>query len=58
MDTGILRGICTAGLIVAFLGMWIWAYSARRRATFDAAALAPLEEDTPRIHGTPPGDNS
>ena len=47
MDTGILRGIITAILMVAFLGMWIWAYSAKRRATFDSAARMPLQEDFP-----------
>ena len=47
MDTGILRGIFTAVLIVAFLGMWIWAYGSKRRARFDAAARMPLQEDFP-----------
>ena len=47
MDIGTLRGLVTALLIVAFLAVWIWAYSSRRRATFDAAALLPLEEDVP-----------
>ncbi|MEJ1961658.1 MAG: cbb3-type cytochrome c oxidase subunit 3 [Gammaproteobacteria bacterium] len=45
MSSGTLSGIVTAILIVLFVGMWVWAFSARRRAQFDAAARLPLEED-------------
>lgn len=48
MDSGTLSGIVTAVLIVAFLGICAWAYSSRRRSTFDAAARMPLEEDEPK----------
>ena len=44
--TGILRGAVAAVLLVAFIGLWLWAYSGRRRAMFDSAALLPLEDDT------------
>lgn len=47
MDIGALRGVFTAVLMVAFVGTWIWAYSARRARGFDVAARIPLEEDTP-----------
>ena len=46
MDSGTLSGIVTAILIVLFLGVWVWAYSSRRREQFDRAAQMPLEEDT------------
>lgn len=49
--TGILRGVVAAVLLVAFIGLWLWAYSARRRAMFDNAARLPLEDD---IYGTEP----
>jgi cytochrome c oxidase cbb3-type subunit 4 len=45
MSSGTLSGVMTAILIVLFVGMWIWAFSSRRRARFDEAARLPLEED-------------
>jgi len=45
MSSGTLSGIVTAILIVLFLGMWVWAYSSRRREQFAQAARMPLEED-------------
>ncbi len=42
---GTLRGVLSGVLLLAFIGIWLWAYSARRRATYQAAALLPLEED-------------
>ena len=43
--TGILRGVVAGVLLVAFLALWLWAYSGRRRPAFDAAARLPLEDD-------------
>ncbi|MBB5207117.1 cbb3-type cytochrome oxidase subunit 3 [Chiayiivirga flava] len=39
-------GIVTAVLLVLFLGGWIWAWSPKRRADFDAAARLPLDDAT------------
>ena len=36
----------TAILLISFIGLWIWAWSSRRKAEFDAAAALPLEEDS------------
>ncbi len=44
--TGVLRGIVAGVLLVAFVALWLWAYSGRRRPAFDAAARLPLEDDT------------
>ena len=52
MDLNDLRGILTAVLLFAFVGVWIWAFSRRRKPEFDAAAGLPLEED----RGIAPGD--
>jgi cytochrome c oxidase cbb3-type subunit IV len=49
--TGILSGVVAAVLLVTFIGLWLWAYSGRRRAMFDSAAQLPLEDDT---YGTEP----
>jgi cytochrome c oxidase cbb3-type subunit 4 len=46
MNSGTLSGIVTSILIVLFLGVWVWAYSARRKEQFSRAARMPLEEDT------------
>ena len=47
MDTGavIFRAILTLILMGAFLGIWIWAWSSKRKASFDALGRLPLEED-------------
>ncbi len=44
MSSGVVSGIVTAVLLVSFLIGVAWAYSARRRAEFDAAARLPLED--------------
>lgn len=47
MDVGIINGIITAVLLVAFVGGSIWAFSAKRKKDFDAASRLPLEDDNP-----------
>ncbi|MFZ9653809.1 MAG: cbb3-type cytochrome c oxidase subunit 3 [Gammaproteobacteria bacterium] len=42
---GILRGVATLLAMIAFTAVVVWAWSRRRRDTFDAAAKLPLEED-------------
>jgi cytochrome c oxidase cbb3-type subunit 4 len=46
MDSGTFFGLLTLVLMLLFVGIVVWAWSARRRETYDAAARAPLEEDT------------
>ena len=45
MDINEIRGILTAVLLFSFIGLWIWAWSSRRKADFEASAALPLEED-------------
>lgn len=45
---GIVRGLMTLLLMVLFTAIVIWAWSARQKDKFDAAARLPLEEDKPR----------
>ncbi|SEM09292.1 CcoQ/FixQ family Cbb3-type cytochrome c oxidase assembly chaperone [Halomonas caseinilytica] len=54
MDTGTLNGIIIILLIVAFIGLTIWAYSKGRRAEFDEAARLPFADDPIVEHDTPP----
>ncbi len=45
MDINDFRGFLTAVLLFSFIGLWIWAWSSRRKADFEASAALPLEED-------------
>jgi len=45
MDTGTFRGIITGLLILAFIGITVWAYSQRRKPDFDEAAQLPFADD-------------
>ncbi len=45
MDTGTFRGLITLILIVAFIGIFFWAYSKRRKPDFDEAANLPFADD-------------
>ena len=45
MDINDFRGLLTAVLLFSFVGLWIWAWSSRRRTDFEASAALPLEED-------------
>ena len=42
---GIASGALIAVLILLYSGMVVWAWSKRQRASFEAAARLPLEED-------------
>lgn len=46
MDIDLVRGILTAVIFFAFVGIWVWAWSSRRKSDFEASAALPLEEDT------------
>lgn len=45
MDLPTLRGLATLVLMIAFIGIVIWAWSGKRKSQFQAAANLPLEED-------------
>ncbi|MCR9104005.1 MAG: cbb3-type cytochrome c oxidase subunit 3 [Gammaproteobacteria bacterium] len=45
MDINDLRGLSTAFLLVAFIGLCIWAYSKNRSKAFDEAAQLPFADD-------------
>lgn len=44
MDMGTFRGLFTVVMIVLFVALVLWAYSGKRKNTFDAAAQLPLED--------------
>ena len=45
MDPLVLHMIWTVISFVFFVGIIVWAYSSKRKSTFDAAAQLPLEDD-------------
>ena len=45
MDINDLRGLSTAFLMIAFIGLCFWAYSKKRKATFDEAANLPFADE-------------
>ena len=47
MDINDFRGILTAIIFFAFIGIWVWAWSSRRHKDFEESAALPLEEDQP-----------
>ena len=56
MEAGTWRGLFTLFMFLAFLGTFIWAWSARRKNDFDDAANLPLEKDEfVSVDGTPTG---
>jgi len=51
MDINDFRGLLTAVLLFSFIGLWIWAWSSRRKTDFEASAALPLEEDQIMTNG-------
>ena len=45
MELITLRSIFTVLVFVAFIGVWIWAWSSKRKKSFDEAANLPFVED-------------
>ncbi|WP_020648819.1 CcoQ/FixQ family Cbb3-type cytochrome c oxidase assembly chaperone [Solimonas variicoloris] len=42
-----ISGLVTTTLLLAFLGIAAWAYSAHNRTRFEEAAQLPLKDDVP-----------
>lgn len=45
MDINDLRGLSTLFLMIAFVGLCIWAYSKKRKSSFDDAANIPFADE-------------
>ena len=45
MDAGTWRALFTLFMFIAFIGIFFWAYSSRRKSDFEEAANLPLEDD-------------
>ena len=49
MDINDLRSIFTVLALITFVGIVWWAYSDRRKKTYDEAAMMPLDDDSPFV---------
>jgi cytochrome c oxidase cbb3-type subunit 4 len=49
MDIGMIRGLGTVVLMVAFVGLALWVFSGRRQKDFDEATLLPFADDPEAI---------
>ncbi len=45
MDINTLRGISTIFVMIAFIGICLWAYSSSRKERFDEDANLPFQDD-------------
>ncbi|MDH4133853.1 MAG: cbb3-type cytochrome c oxidase subunit 3 [Gammaproteobacteria bacterium] len=45
MDIILFHSIWTVALLALFVGIWVWAWSAKRRSSFDEAARLALDDD-------------
>lgn len=45
MDINTIRAVLTIILMIAFLGLVVWAWSSKRKEAFDKLSQMPLEED-------------
>jgi cbb3-type cytochrome oxidase subunit 3 len=50
-DINLVRGALLILLMVAFFGIWIWAWQSKRQPVFREASMLPLEEDNGLIPG-------
>ena len=51
MDINLLRGAILIVLMVSFAGLWIWAWSGKRKPAFHEASMLPLEDDCGQVPG-------
>lgn len=49
IDPNLIRGVVLILMILAFLGIWGWAWSRNRKETFREASMLPLEDDNGQV---------
>jgi len=45
---GTLAGVITSILMIAFIGIWVWAWLPQHRRIFDALAALPMQDGEER----------
>ncbi len=54
MDSTLIGTVVTVVFFIIFIGIFIWAWSDRRKQDFDAAANLPFEEEAKPKHSAYP----
>ena len=49
MSSGMIRGLGTVVVAVAFIGLALWVFSPRRKSEFDDATMLPFADDPEAI---------
>ena len=49
MDIGMIRGLGTLVVMLAFIGLALWVFSPRRKSEFDDATMLPFADDPQAI---------
>jgi len=49
MSIGLIRGLGTLVIFIAFIGMLLWVFASKRKKGFEDAAMLPLVDDDPQI---------
>ena len=49
MDINVFRAVILITLMIAFVGLWVWAWSRKRKPAFHEASMLPLEDDNGHI---------
>lgn len=57
IDYNTFRGLYTGFLIILFVGIFIWAYSKKRRKSFDEAASIIFDDKDAHIHKSDSGSH-
>jgi cbb3-type cytochrome oxidase subunit 3 len=47
LNIGVVRGLLTLVLFLAFMTLWAWAWNKNRQADFERIARLPLEDHDP-----------
>jgi cytochrome c oxidase cbb3-type subunit 4 len=50
MDINDIRSITTVMAFIAFIGVWVWAWSSKRKTAFNDAANQLFNDEEERIH--------
>ncbi|WHS62184.1 CcoQ/FixQ family Cbb3-type cytochrome c oxidase assembly chaperone [Pseudomonas sp. G2-4] len=53
MSTGMIRGLGTVVVFIAFIGLTLWVFSSKRRSEFAEARLLPFADEPPVDIATP-----
>jgi cbb3-type cytochrome oxidase subunit 3 len=48
-ESNLIRGVVLILMILAFTGIWAWAWGRNRKEVFHQASLLPLEEDDGQV---------